>query len=40
VTLAGDFLDFPLTILAFGVVAQVTRRQEARTAQLAASRDV
>jgi Domain of unknown function (DUF4328)/Protein of unknown function (DUF2510) len=39
VTLAGDVLDLPLTILAFWVVAQVTRRQEARTAQLAASRD-
>jgi hypothetical protein len=39
ITLAGDFLDLPLTILAFWLVAQVTRRQEARTAQLAARRD-
>ena len=38
VTMAGDFLDLPLTILAFWVVAQVTRRQEARAVQLAASR--
>jgi Domain of unknown function (DUF4328)/Protein of unknown function (DUF2510) len=38
VTLAGDFLDLPLTILAFQVVAQVTRRQEARAGQLAVSR--
>jgi hypothetical protein len=38
VTLAGDFLDLPLTVLAFWVVAQITRRQEARSAQLAASR--
>jgi hypothetical protein len=29
----------PLTILAFWLVAQVTRCQEARTAQLAARRD-
>lgn len=39
VTMAGDVLDLPLTILAFWVVAQVTRHQEARTAQLAASRE-
>jgi hypothetical protein len=38
VTLAGDFLDLPLTILAFQVVAQVTRRQEARAVQMVASR--
>jgi hypothetical protein len=39
VTLAADFLDLPLTILAFWMVAQVSRRQETRTAQLVASRD-
>jgi Domain of unknown function (DUF4328) len=39
VTLAGDLLDLPLTILACWLVAQVTRRQDARTAQLAARRD-
>jgi hypothetical protein len=38
VTLAGDFLDLPLTILALWMVAQVSRRQETRTAQLVASR--
>jgi hypothetical protein len=38
VTLTGDFLYLPLTILASQVVAQVTRRQEARASQLAASR--
>jgi Domain of unknown function (DUF4328)/Protein of unknown function (DUF2510) len=40
ITLAGDVLDLPLTILALWLVAQVTRRQEARAAQLAARRDV
>jgi len=39
VTLASDFLDLPLTILAFQVVAKVTRRQEARAVQLVASRN-
>jgi hypothetical protein len=36
--LASDFLDLPLTILAYQVVAQITRRQEARVVQLANSR--
>jgi Domain of unknown function (DUF4328) len=39
ITLAGDFLDLPLTILACWLVAQVTRHQETRSAQLAARRD-
>lgn len=38
VGLASDFLDLPLTILAYQVVAQITRRQEARVVQLANSR--
>jgi hypothetical protein len=38
ITLAGDFLDLPLTILAICLVAQVTRRQEARIVQVAARR--